>query len=103
MKCDVWCVVWCLLYGDATLLYTQAMESKLLAGGLNIFDRTNEQERELEQQRQKMIEQKVLSHTQPHITQPHITQPHPAHLATPGHTGCWGPLLVGMWPDIARM
>ena len=35
------------------------MESKLLAGGLNIFDKTNEQQRELEQQRQKMIEQKV--------------------------------------------
>ena len=103
VKCDVWCVVWCSLCGDATLLYTQAMESKLLAGGLNIFDRTNEQERELEQQRQKMIEQKVLSHPQPHPathhpatpshtspshTQPHITQPHPAthHPATPSHT-----------------
>ena len=52
------------MHGDVTLLYTQAMESKLLAGGLNIFDRTNEQERELQQQRQKMIEQKVHSHTQ---------------------------------------
>ena len=39
------------------------MESKLLAGGLNIFDKTNEQERELERQRQQMIEQKVTKHT----------------------------------------
>ena len=82
--CGVWCVVWCSLYGDATLLYTQAMESKLLAGGLNIFDRTNEQERELEQQRQKMIEQKVLSHP----------QPHPATPSTPGHTQRTQPHLV---------
>ena len=37
----------------------QAMESKLLAGGKNIFDKTNEQERELEKQRQAMIDQKV--------------------------------------------
>ena len=35
------------------------MESKLLAGGKNIFDKTNEQERELEKQRQVMIDQKV--------------------------------------------
>jgi kinesin family protein 3/17 len=34
------------------------MESKLLAGGENIFDKTNEQERELERQRQEMIDQK---------------------------------------------
>ena len=35
------------------------MESKLLAGGQNIFDKTNEQEKELEKRRKAMIEQKV--------------------------------------------
>lgn len=47
------------MHGMVMFLCAQAMESKLLAGGLNIFDKTNEQQRELEQQRQKMIEQKV--------------------------------------------
>lgn len=35
------------------------MESKLLAGGKNIIDRTDEQKRVLEKRRQEMIEQKV--------------------------------------------
>ena len=35
------------------------MESKLLAGGKNIVDRTDEQKKILEKQRQEMIEQKV--------------------------------------------
>lgn len=35
------------------------MESKLLAGGKNIIDRTDEQQKALERQRQEMIEQKV--------------------------------------------
>ena len=35
----------------------QAMESKLLVGGKNIVDRTNEQQRMLEQKRQEIAEQ----------------------------------------------
>ena len=37
----------------------QAMESKLLSGGKNIIDHTNEQQRALEQRRQEIAEQKV--------------------------------------------
>ena len=36
-----------------------AMESKLLCGGKNIVDHTNEQQRALEQRRQEIAEQKV--------------------------------------------
>ena len=35
------------------------MESKLLAGGMNIIDRRDEQQRHLKRQRQEMIEQRV--------------------------------------------
>ncbi len=41
------------------MTYLQAMESKLLAGGKNIIDKTDEQQKALERQRQEMIEQKV--------------------------------------------
>ena len=37
----------------------QAMESKLLCGGKNIVDHTNEQQRALEQKRKEIGEQKV--------------------------------------------
>ena len=37
----------------------QAMESKLLCGGKNIVDHTNEQQRALEQKRHEIAEQKV--------------------------------------------
>lgn len=37
----------------------QAMESKLLVGGKNIVDHTNEQQRALEQRRQEILEQAV--------------------------------------------
>lgn len=37
----------------------QAMESKLLMGGKNIVDHTNEQQRALEQKRQELLEQAV--------------------------------------------
>ena len=45
-------------------LSEQAMESKLLRGGKNIVDHTNEQQRALEQRRQEIAEQQVswLSH-----------------------------------------
>ena len=35
------------------------MESKLLTGGKNIVDHTNEQQRELEQRRREIADQKV--------------------------------------------
>ena len=37
----------------------KAMESKLLMGGKNIIDHTNEQQRALEQRRQELLEQEV--------------------------------------------
>lgn len=37
----------------------QAMESKLLVGGKNIVDHTNEQQRALEQRRREISDQKV--------------------------------------------
>ena len=40
-------------------LFVQAMESKLLCGGKNIVDHTNEQQRALEQRRQEIAEQQV--------------------------------------------
>jgi len=40
-------------------VYVQAMESKLLRGGMNIVDHTNEQQRALEQRRQEIAEQQV--------------------------------------------
>lgn len=46
---------------DFTLLFTQAMESKLLVGGKNIVDHTNEQQKILEQKRQEIAEQVTLS------------------------------------------
>jgi len=42
------------------VLWLQAMESKLLCGGKNIIDHTNEQQRALEQRRQEIAEQQVL-------------------------------------------
>lgn len=42
---------------DSTLFLTQAMESKLLVGGKNIVDHTNEQQKILEQKRQEIAEQ----------------------------------------------
>ena len=42
------------------MLSVQAMESKLLCGGRNIVDHTNEQQRALEQRRQEIAEQQVL-------------------------------------------
>lgn len=39
---------------------TQAMESKLLVGGKNIVDHTNEQQKILEQKRQEIAEQVTL-------------------------------------------
>ena len=39
--------------------FVQAMESKLLCGGKNIVDHTNEQQRALEQRRQEIAEQQV--------------------------------------------
>jgi len=44
-------------------LLLQAMESKLLCGGKNIVDHTNEQQRALEQRRQEIAEQQVLYST----------------------------------------
>ena len=44
------CVCTCLL---------QAMESKLLAGGKNIVDRSDQAKKELETKRQEVIEQQV--------------------------------------------
>ena len=41
------------------VLLVQAMESKLLRGGTNIVDHTNEQQRALEQRRQEIAEQQV--------------------------------------------
>ena len=40
-------------------LCSQAMESKLLMGGKNIVDHTNEQQRALEHRRQEIAERKV--------------------------------------------
>jgi len=39
--------------------FLQAMESKLLRGGKNIVDHTNEQQRALEQRRHEIAEQQV--------------------------------------------
>ncbi|GAB5569298.1 kinesin-like protein KIF3B [Prionailurus iriomotensis] len=44
---------------DSTFSLTQAMESKLLVGGKNIVDHTNEQQKILEQKRQEIAEQIV--------------------------------------------
>lgn len=38
----------------------KTMESKLLCGGKNIIDHTNEQQRALEQRTQELLEQKVM-------------------------------------------
>ena len=38
----------------------EAMESKLLCGGKNIIDHTNEQQKALEKRRQEIAEQKVI-------------------------------------------
>ncbi|EEC13098.1 kinesin, putative [Ixodes scapularis] len=46
---------------DKLSLKVRAMESKLLSGGKNIVDHTNEQQRALEQRRQEIAEQKVRS------------------------------------------
>jgi hypothetical protein len=43
----------------------QAMESKLLCGGKNIVDHTNEQQRALEQRRHEIAEQQVSYVTRP--------------------------------------
>lgn len=45
---------------DFPLFLTQAMESKLLVGGKNIVDHTNEQQKILEQKRQEIAEQVTL-------------------------------------------
>lgn len=45
---------------DLPLFLTQAMESKLLVGGKNIVDHTNEQQKILEQKRQEIAEQVTL-------------------------------------------
>lgn len=42
---------------DSSFFLTQAMESKLLVGGKNIVDHTNEQQKILEQKRQEIAEQ----------------------------------------------
>ena len=42
----------------------KALESKLLSGGKNIIDHTNEQQRALEMRRNEIAEQKVSSLTQ---------------------------------------
>ena len=39
----------------------QTMESKLLRGGKNIIDHTNEQQRALQLRTQELMEQKVLA------------------------------------------
>lgn len=39
------------------LIFSQAMESKLLVGGKNIMDHTNEQQKMLELKRQEIAEQ----------------------------------------------
>lgn len=44
----------------------QAMESKLLCGGKNIIDHTNEQQRALEQRNQEIAERKVSFSVRPH-------------------------------------
>ena len=44
---------------NKTNFTSQAMESKLLMGGGNIVDHTNEQQRALEQRRKEIAEQKV--------------------------------------------
>lgn len=46
-----------ILCHDPALLFSQAMESKLLVGGKNIVDHTNEQQKILEQKRQEIAEQ----------------------------------------------
>ena len=44
---------------DALAAKIKAMEGKLLSGGGNIVDHTNEQQRALEQRRHELAEQKV--------------------------------------------
>lgn len=44
---------------DFNFCSMQAMESKLLVGGKNIVDHTNEQQRALEQRRREISDQKV--------------------------------------------
>lgn len=44
---------------DALQSKIEAMEGKLLVGGKSIMDHTNQQERELEQRRLKLAEEKV--------------------------------------------
>lgn len=45
---------------DALQSKIQAMEGKLLVGGTSIMDHTDQQERELEQRRLKLAEEKVI-------------------------------------------
>lgn len=42
---------------DIVVIFSQAMESKLLVGGKNIIDHTNEQQKMLEMKRQEIAEQ----------------------------------------------
>ena len=44
----------------------QALESKLLVGGKNIIDHTNEQQKMLELKRQEITEQVIHTHTHTH-------------------------------------
>lgn len=54
------------MFDPASLVLSQAMESKLLVGGKNIIDHTNEQQKMLETKRQEISEQvtpwRVSSH-----------------------------------------
>ena len=45
---------------NAVATKIKAMESKLLSGGDNIVDHTNEQERALERKRQELSDQRVI-------------------------------------------
>lgn len=45
------------MFDSASVISSQAMESKLLVGGKNIIDHTNEQQKMLETRRQEIAEQ----------------------------------------------
>lgn len=45
------------MFDPASFVLSQAMESKLLVGGKNIIDHTNEQQKMLETKRQEISEQ----------------------------------------------
>lgn len=49
------------------LMFFQAMESKLLVGGKNIIDHTNEQQKMLEMKRQEIAEQVKFCVFQSHV------------------------------------